>query len=88
MVCKRTLYFLATIRSNVHISPGRFFAAAEVKTMLAHVLLNYDIKMANDAGRPTNISIGSEMMPDPSAEVLFRKRCTENRKICGTTVLI
>jgi hypothetical protein len=54
--------------------------------MLAHVLLNYDIKMANDAGRPANIPIASEMMPDPSAEVLFRKRFMENRKICGTTV--
>ncbi|KAF8335539.1 cytochrome P450 [Amanita rubescens] len=57
--------------------PGRFFAAAELKAMLAHVLLNYDIKMANDAGRPTNIPIASEMMPDPTAEVLFRKRFME-----------
>ncbi|KAF8321460.1 cytochrome P450 [Amanita rubescens] len=54
--------------------PGRFFAAVELKTMLAHVLLNYDIKMANGAGRPANITIASEMMPDPSAKVLFRKR--------------
>jgi len=57
--------------------PGRFFAAAELKTMIAHVLLNYDIKMANDAGRPANIHIASEMMPDPTAEILFRKRFRE-----------
>ncbi len=77
MVCKRIICFLAMIGSNIHTSPGRFFAAAELKIMLAHVLLNYDIKMANDAGRPTNIPIASEMMPDPSAEVLFRKRHME-----------
>jgi len=74
MVCKR---IIAMIRSNIYTSPGRFFAAVELKTMLAHVLLNYDIKMANDAGRPPNITIASEMMPDPSAKVLFRKRFME-----------
>ena len=45
--------------------------------MLAYVLVNYDIKMANDAGRPSNIPIGSEMMPDTTAEVLFRKRTNQ-----------
>ena len=77
MVCKQIICFLAMMRSNIHNSPGRFFAAAELKTMLAHVLLNYDIRMVNDAGRPTNIPIASEMMPDPTAEVLFRKRFVE-----------
>ena len=42
--------------------------------MLAYILVNYDIKMANDAGRPSNILIGSEMMPDTTAEVVFRKK--------------
>jgi hypothetical protein len=62
-------------------SPGRFFAAVELKTMLAYVLVNYDIKMANDAGRPRNIPIGSEMMPDTTAQVLFRKRINQIREI-------
>ncbi|KAF8621411.1 hypothetical protein AX15_007823 [Amanita polypyramis BW_CC] len=53
---------------------GRFFAANELKTMLAHVLLNYDIKMADGRGRPSNLWIGGEVMPDPTANVLFRKR--------------
>ncbi|KAF8736293.1 hypothetical protein AX14_000501 [Amanita brunnescens Koide BX004] len=57
--------------------PGRFFAAAVLKTMLAYVLLNYDVKMANNGGRPGNIPIGSQMMPDPTAEVLFRKRINQ-----------
>ncbi|KAF8687632.1 hypothetical protein AX14_003646 [Amanita brunnescens Koide BX004] len=54
--------------------PGRFLAAAELKIMLAHVLINYDIKMANGAGRPANIRIGQDMHPDVTADVLFRKR--------------
>ena len=45
--------------------------------MLAYVLLNYDVKMANNGGRPGNIPIGSQMMPDPTAEVLFRKRINQ-----------
>ena len=71
---KGLLHLLAITGTNIYTSPGRFFAAVELKTMLAYVLLNYDIKMANDAGRPSNLHIGSEMMPDPIAEVLFRKR--------------
>lgn len=57
-----------------YFSPGRLFVAAELKSMLAHVLMNYDIKMPNGAGRPANIRIGQEMLPDVTAEVLFRKR--------------
>jgi len=58
--------------------PGRFFAAVELKTILAYVLLNYDIKMVNDAGRPTSLHNGPEIMPDSTAEVLFRKRIKSN----------
>lgn len=69
-----TLDCFAVAESDFCFSPGRLFVAAELKCMLAHVLMNYDIKMANDAGRPDNIRIGQEMLPDATAEVLFRKR--------------
>ncbi|KAF8330123.1 cytochrome P450 [Amanita rubescens] len=55
-----------------HACPGRFFAANEVKIMLAHVVLNYDFKM--DGGRPENVWIGRACLPDPKAQVSFRKR--------------
>ena len=42
--------------------------------MLAHVLLNYDIKMANDGGQPSELWFGITSMPDPAAELMFRKR--------------
>ena len=42
--------------------------------MLAHILLNYDIKMANGGGRPDNIWLGRAALANTKAEVLFRKR--------------
>ena len=60
--------------THTYTSPGRLFAAIQLKTMLAYVLLNYDVKMADDGGRPSNLRMGAEMAPDTTAEVLFRKR--------------
>ncbi|KAF8325934.1 cytochrome P450, partial [Amanita rubescens] len=56
-----------------HACPGRFFAANEIKAMLAYILLNYDVKMANDRGLPAEWWFGSNSSPDPTAEVMFRK---------------
>ena len=42
--------------------------------MLAHILLNYDVKMANGGGRPENMWFGQTSLPNTKAEVLFRKR--------------
>ncbi|KAM6493880.1 Cytochrome P450 [Amanita muscaria] len=57
-----------------HACPGRFFAANELKVMLAHVLWNYDVQMANGGGRPANRVFGQNSMPNPTAQVMFRKR--------------
>ncbi|KIL61367.1 hypothetical protein M378DRAFT_82564 [Amanita muscaria Koide BX008] len=57
-----------------HACPGRFFAANELKVMLAHVLLNYDVQVASGGGRPANRVFGQKTMPDPTAQVMFRKR--------------
>jgi hypothetical protein len=42
--------------------------------MLAYVLLNYDIKMPNDGGRPSELWFGVSSIPDPTAQLMFRKR--------------
>ncbi|KAF8733251.1 hypothetical protein AX14_003987 [Amanita brunnescens Koide BX004] len=57
-----------------HACPGRFFAAGELKTILAYILLNYDVKMADGGGRPENTWFGQTSFPHTKAEVLFRKR--------------
>ncbi|KAF7353078.1 Cytochrome P450 [Mycena venus] len=38
-----------------HACPGRFFASTALKTMLAHILVTYDVKLEDEsAGRPPN----------------------------------
>jgi hypothetical protein len=42
--------------------------------MLAHVVLNYDLKMTDGGGRPENVWSGRISLPNPKAQVSFRKR--------------
>lgn len=55
-------------------SPGRFFAAQELKLMLSEVVLNYDVKMEGGKDRPSNFIFGMNVAPDVTAKVMFRKR--------------
>ncbi|KAF9047874.1 cytochrome P450 [Panaeolus papilionaceus] len=57
-----------------HACPGRFFAAVELKLMLAYVVTHYDIKLEKEGKRPADISFGLNLLPNPFASVLFRKR--------------
>nr|VWO96344.1 Putative calcium-binding protein [Ganoderma boninense] len=57
-----------------HACPGRFFAANELKTMMAYLLLNYDVKFAEEGKRPPNLRFGPANLPSHTAQVLFRKR--------------
>ncbi|KAL0949829.1 hypothetical protein HGRIS_009864 [Hohenbuehelia grisea] len=56
-----------------HACPGRFFASNELKTMLAHVVLNYDVKL-KDGILPPRQNFGANSSPDRKAHVMFRKR--------------
>jgi hypothetical protein len=55
-------------------SPGRYFAANEMKTMLAHILVTYDVKFENEGVRPPNEYFATYVRPNTKAKVLFRKR--------------
>ncbi|KAF8209559.1 cytochrome P450, partial [Mycena galopus ATCC 62051] len=57
-----------------HACPGRFFAATELKAMLAHVVINYDLKAEVEGVRPPDNSFGLTIAPNASAKVRFRKR--------------
>lgn len=46
----------------------------EMKAMLAHVLLHYDVKMVEDGVRPADQWFGQSNMPNQHATVMFRKR--------------
>ncbi|KAF9233835.1 cytochrome P450 [Melanogaster broomeanus] len=54
--------------------PGRFFAATELKTMLAHVVVSYDIKLEDGAARPESFRFASLMGANGGAKLMFRKR--------------
>jgi hypothetical protein len=60
--------------SFVRCSPGRHLAANLMKGFLAHVVLNYDIKLENEGIRPTDMWIDGSLVPNQTAEVMFRKR--------------
>ncbi|KAI0294857.1 cytochrome P450 [Multifurca ochricompacta] len=64
-------YFLAW--GATHGDPGRFFAANEVKVLLAHILVTYDIKFEDGKGVPGSLAIGSlRILRDTN--ILFRRR--------------
>ena len=53
--------------------PGRFFAAAEMKIVLAYLVTHYDVKLEKDGERPANIFFEHQVIPNVTAEVLFRR---------------
>ena len=56
-------------------SPGRFFAANELKAMLAHLVLHYDVQL--DGGsrvKPENEWNTTSASPRRTAKAMFRKR--------------
>lgn len=56
------------------ISPGRFLAAHQLKTMLAHIVLMYDVKLEENATIPESIHVATAITVNPSVKVMFRRR--------------
>ena len=69
------LFWLDPSQSLIYssISPGRFFAANEVKALLAHILVTYDFKLEEGKRAPRIRTLGVMRVPE-KANVLFRKR--------------
>ncbi|EPT03391.1 hypothetical protein FOMPIDRAFT_1028682 [Fomitopsis schrenkii] len=59
-----------------HACPGRFFAANELKLMMANLVLKYDVKFADEGRRPENQWTATSIQPSMAAQVLFKKRET------------
>ncbi|KUI73673.1 Ent-kaurene oxidase [Cytospora mali] len=58
-----------------HACPGRFFAATEIKLLLARILLEYDLKMPDgQKERFANVTVANFCVADLKKEVLFRRR--------------
>ncbi|GFF59369.1 ent-kaurene oxidase [Aspergillus udagawae] len=54
--------------------PGRFFASAEIKVVVAYVIRHYDLRLVEGRPRPTPKYGGLAIFPDAEAEVEFRPR--------------
>ena len=59
-----------------HACPGRYFAACKLKIMLAHTVLNLDVRMGDEGVRPPDVWLASSCIPNPKGRVMFRKRAT------------
>ncbi|KAL1707143.1 cytochrome P450 [Schizophyllum commune] len=58
-----------------HACPGRFFAANELKAMLAHLVSHYDVQLEGGSRvKPENEWIDEFACADTKAKVMFRKR--------------
>ncbi|KAJ7103682.1 cytochrome P450 [Mycena crocata] len=59
---------------GAHACPGRFFAATELKAMLAHILIEYDVRAEVEGVRPPDFNLGMIAMPNATANIWMRKR--------------
>ncbi|KAJ0354917.1 hypothetical protein KNSL1_001203 [Colletotrichum chrysophilum] len=77
---KEQYQFVSSTKENMafgfgrHACPGRFFAATEIKMLLARLLLEYDIRMPDGVQhRYENIVRGDMIEPDHTKTMLVRK---------------
>lgn len=56
-----------------HSCPGRFFASQEMKLMLAHIVMSYDIEVVGGE-RPPNMLMNGACIPSQTAELRVKVR--------------
>ncbi|KAI1423459.1 cytochrome P450 [Xylaria sp. FL1777] len=55
--------------------PGRFFASAQIKMIIATIIMSYDISFPNNClVRPPNVYSGERIGPNPTQTVVFTRR--------------
>jgi hypothetical protein len=64
--------YLSTKTNTSNHSPGRFFAAQQLKLVLAYIALNYDIKPI--PFRPTNLWFVNTQGPPLDSKISVRRR--------------
>ncbi|EJD49224.1 cytochrome P450 [Auricularia subglabra TFB-10046 SS5] len=63
-----------TFGTGRHVCPGRFWAANEMKAMMAYMVTHYDMKMEQEGVVPAETWFGAAVIPDRTARMLIRKR--------------
>ena len=56
-----------------HSCPGRWFASHQIKLVLAAVIDRYELRLKDGEGRPKSILFQTNQLPDPKAEILFKR---------------
>ncbi|CAA7263163.1 unnamed protein product [Cyclocybe aegerita] len=82
-------YAFATVDSNYlpfgagrHACAGRQFASMELKIMLAHILLKYDVSLPPGiTERPKNVIFNGAIVPDTKANLIFKPRSGHGGKV-------
>ena len=64
----------ALLDAQLVVSPGRFFVANQMKTMLAHIVLAYDVKLEGKSTVPESIHDATSIVVNPNVNVMIRKR--------------
>ncbi|PIL27969.1 cytochrome P450 [Ganoderma sinense ZZ0214-1] len=59
---------------GAHACPGRYFAENVFKAVLAHLIVNYDMKLGGDGVRPPDVFIAIGVLPSLQSRVVFRPR--------------
>ncbi|KAJ7897656.1 cytochrome P450 [Mycena olivaceomarginata] len=59
---------------KLHACPGRFLAATELKAMLAHLVVHYDLRAEIEGVRPPDDVFGIVIVPNRRGKLWFRKR--------------
>lgn len=75
LVVKTSLEYLPFGHGS-HACPGRFFAANQLKLMIGHLLLNYDIELEQPGALPERVWFEAAVLPHQTAKILYRKRQT------------
>jgi hypothetical protein len=57
-----------------HACPGRFFAVTQLKLILAHLLLHYDLRLEQEFTRPPDMPMMFSMLPNNKAKILLKRR--------------
>ncbi|KAL0574344.1 hypothetical protein V5O48_007606 [Marasmius crinis-equi] len=57
-----------------HACPGRFFVVNELKALVSHTLLNYDIKLDDADAPPLQQEMSGRILSNSKTKVMFRKR--------------
>ncbi|KAG4429038.1 hypothetical protein IFR05_015481 [Cadophora sp. M221] len=78
--------FSMTDKTHVHFGhgkfacPGRFFAANELKLILARLIEEFDFKYPEGQTRPDNLNVDEFLYSDPARTLLMRRRIVLDAK--------